>query len=146
MIDADLSAQIAKAKIDEVVRTGAGAVATACQQCVRTMGAYARRNKIPIDVLDLAQLLLIPKGIESFYRKFLEPVIRVHHRRGKRTAGRAVKVKSGLEWVQRSHKAPGGLMRAEFRVDEGRSLQDVRPAIEALYAGDSIDTPGGTAG
>jgi lipoate-protein ligase A len=92
------------------------------------------------------------------------------YRRGKRTAGRTVTVKSGLEWVQRSHKAPGGLMRAEFRVDEGRlrdlsisgdffcfprdfvkrleaelegrSLQDVRPAIEALYAGDSIDTPG----
>jgi lipoate-protein ligase A len=92
------------------------------------------------------------------------------YRRGKRTAGRTVKVKAGLEWTQRSHKAPGGLMRAEFRIDEGRlrdlsisgdffcfprdfvkrleaelegrSLEAVRPAIEALYAVESVDTPG----
>jgi heterodisulfide reductase subunit D len=57
MIDADLSARIAKAKIEEALATGAGAVVTACQQCVRTMGAYARRNQIPIEVLDLVQLL-----------------------------------------------------------------------------------------
>ena len=57
MIDADLSGRIAKAKIEEVLSTGAGAVVTACQQCVRTMGTYARRNKIPVEVLDLVQLL-----------------------------------------------------------------------------------------
>jgi heterodisulfide reductase subunit D len=57
MIDADLSGRIAKAKIEEVLSTGAGAVVTACQQCVRTMGTYARRNKVPIEVLDLVQLL-----------------------------------------------------------------------------------------
>lgn len=57
MIDAGLSSQIAKAKIDEVLSTGANAVVTACQQCVRTMATYARRNKIKLDVLDIVQLV-----------------------------------------------------------------------------------------
>ncbi len=57
MIDAGLSGKIAQAKVEEVLRTGAEAVVTACQQCVRTMGAVTRRNKIPVEVLDLVQLL-----------------------------------------------------------------------------------------
>ena len=42
------------------------------------------------------------------------------HRRGKQVDGRVVKVRSGLEVVQRMHKATGGLIRAEFFVDEGQ--------------------------
>jgi len=57
MIDAGLSSTIAKAKIDEVLATNADAVVTACQQCVRTMTTYARRNKIKLKVLDLTQLV-----------------------------------------------------------------------------------------
>jgi len=57
MIDAGLSADIARAKIDDVLQTGAQAVVTACQQCVRTMTTYARRNKIPIEVMDITQLI-----------------------------------------------------------------------------------------
>jgi heterodisulfide reductase subunit D len=57
MIDAGLSSDIAKAKIDEVRATNADAVVTACQQCVRTMTTYARRNKIKLKVLDLTQLV-----------------------------------------------------------------------------------------
>ena len=57
MIDSTLSADIAKAKIDEVLHTRAEAVVTACQQCVRTMATYVRRNKIPIEVLDIVQLI-----------------------------------------------------------------------------------------
>jgi heterodisulfide reductase subunit D len=57
MIDADLSGRIAKAKVEEVLATSAAAVVTACQQCVRTMGTYTRRNKVPVEVLDLVQLL-----------------------------------------------------------------------------------------
>jgi heterodisulfide reductase subunit D len=57
MIDAKLSAEIAKRKIDEVLSTGAQAVVTSCQQCVRTMTTYARRNKVPIEVLDITQLV-----------------------------------------------------------------------------------------
>ena len=52
-----LTADIAKDKIDEVLATGAAAVVTACQQCLRTMFTYVRRNNIPIKVLDIAQLL-----------------------------------------------------------------------------------------
>jgi heterodisulfide reductase subunit D len=69
MVDPDLAAKIAKAKIDEVLSTGAQAVVTSCQQCVRTMTSYAKRNKIQIEVLDVVQLVRkalksppIPKG------------------------------------------------------------------------------------
>jgi heterodisulfide reductase subunit D len=57
MIDAKLSGNIAKAKIDEVLDTGANAVITACQQCVRTMATYTRRNKISLEVMDIVQLV-----------------------------------------------------------------------------------------
>lgn len=39
--------------------------------------------------------------------------------KGKRVEGRVVKVRSGLEVIQRMHKATGGLIRAEFAVEEG---------------------------
>jgi lipoate-protein ligase A len=42
------------------------------------------------------------------------------YRRGKKIAGRIVKVKSGLEIVQKMHKATGGLLKAEFCIEEGR--------------------------
>jgi heterodisulfide reductase subunit D len=57
MIDAALSAKIAGRKIEEVLETGAQAVVTSCQQCVRTMTTYVRRNKIPLEVLDITQLV-----------------------------------------------------------------------------------------
>jgi heterodisulfide reductase subunit D len=57
MIDAKLSAEISKRKIEEVLSTGAEAVVTSCQQCVRTMMTYVRRNKVPLDVLDITQLI-----------------------------------------------------------------------------------------
>ena len=57
MIDAKLSAEIAKRKIEEILSTGADAVVTSCQQCVRTMTTYVKRNKIPLEVLDITQLV-----------------------------------------------------------------------------------------
>ncbi|MFC1839787.1 (Fe-S)-binding protein [Thermodesulfobacteriota bacterium] len=57
MIDADLSGDIAKAKIKEVLDTGAQSVITSCQQCVRTMKSYVRRNKIKLEVLDIVELV-----------------------------------------------------------------------------------------
>ncbi len=57
MVDAKLSAGIAKNKVEEAVSTGAEAIVTSCQQCVRTMLTYAKRNKVPIDVLDITQLV-----------------------------------------------------------------------------------------
>lgn len=57
MIDNELSAEIARAKIDQVLATGAQAVVTACQQCVRAMSTYVRKNKIKYEVLDIVQLI-----------------------------------------------------------------------------------------
>jgi heterodisulfide reductase subunit D len=57
MIDSQLSGEIAKAKIDEVLATGATTVVTACQQCVRTMNTYVRRNKMSLEVMDIVQLV-----------------------------------------------------------------------------------------
>jgi len=57
MIDAKLSSEIAKRKIDEVLGTGAHAVVTSCQQCVRTMTTFVKRNKVPLDVMDITQLV-----------------------------------------------------------------------------------------
>ena len=57
MIDTNLSAKIAKHKIDEALKTGAQAVVTSCQQCVRTMTTYVKRNKVPLEVLDITQLV-----------------------------------------------------------------------------------------
>ncbi len=57
MVDKDLSAAIAKEKIEEALSTGAQAVVTACQQCVRTMNTYVKRNKIKLDVMDITQLI-----------------------------------------------------------------------------------------
>jgi len=57
MIDANLSAEIAKRKIEDARSTGAQAIITSCQQCVRTMTTYVKRNKVPIEVLDITQLV-----------------------------------------------------------------------------------------
>jgi heterodisulfide reductase subunit D len=57
MVDADLAARIARGKIEEVLSTGAQAVVTSCQQCVRTMTSYVKRNRIPLEVLDIVQLV-----------------------------------------------------------------------------------------
>ena len=57
MIDPQLSANIAANKMKEIQQTGAQTVVTACQQCVRTMTTFAKRNKVPVDVMDVVQLL-----------------------------------------------------------------------------------------
>jgi heterodisulfide reductase subunit D len=57
MLDPNLSAEIGRKKVEEAVSTGAQAVVTACQQCVRTMTTFVRRNKVQLEVLDLPQLV-----------------------------------------------------------------------------------------
>ena len=57
MIYVKLSATIAKRKIEEILSTSAKAVVTSCQQCERIMMTYLRRNKIPLDVFDITQLI-----------------------------------------------------------------------------------------
>src|SRR3990172_8912643 len=53
MVRPDLSAAIAQANIEEIKATGADTVITACQQCVRTIQATARKKKIPLVVMDI---------------------------------------------------------------------------------------------
>jgi heterodisulfide reductase subunit D len=57
MVDAGLSAEIAKRKVEEALSTGAQAIVTSCQQCVRTMLTYVRRNKVSLEVMDIVQLV-----------------------------------------------------------------------------------------
>lgn len=57
MIDANLSKEIAGEKIRQALDTGAEAVITSCQQCVRTMKGYVRLNKIKLEVLDIVELV-----------------------------------------------------------------------------------------
>jgi len=58
MVRPDLSALMAQAKIEEIQATGADMVITACQQCVRTIQTTARRKKIPLVVMDIAEFVL----------------------------------------------------------------------------------------
>jgi heterodisulfide reductase subunit D len=57
MFDPGLSSDIARNKIEEVIRTGAHTVVTSCQQCVRVMQTYVRRNKIDLEVIDIVELI-----------------------------------------------------------------------------------------
>lgn len=95
-------------------------------------------------------------------------------KRGKRVPGRDVKIATGVNVLQRMHKAPGGLIRATFEVKEGRiawvslsgdfffypaeklealeaaltgvALEDVEQTIAAFYATEGIESPGVTPG
>ncbi|MEN8247150.1 MAG: lipoate--protein ligase [Thermodesulfobacteriota bacterium] len=59
--------------------------------------------------------------------------------KGKRVEGRIVKVRSGLEVVQRMHKTPGGLIRAEFAVENGK-YKDVNISGDFFcFPKDSVD-------
>ncbi len=58
MIDPELSAAIAKRKVDEIQRTGAEEVVTSCQQCIRTILGYAKRQKIKLKVKDITEVVL----------------------------------------------------------------------------------------
>lgn len=61
------------------------------------------------------------------------------YQKGKRTAGRVVKVRSGLQVVQRMHKATGGLIRTEFCV-EGGKYKDVTISGDFFcFPRDSVD-------
>jgi heterodisulfide reductase subunit D len=57
MIDGELSGKITERKLKEIMATGAYAVVTSCQQCVRTMTTWVRRNELSLQVLDIAGLV-----------------------------------------------------------------------------------------
>jgi heterodisulfide reductase subunit D len=62
MIDPELSAAIAKRKIEEIQRTGAEEAVTSCQQCIRTISGNARKNKIKLKVKDITEVVLEAMG------------------------------------------------------------------------------------
>lgn len=96
------------------------------------------------------------------------------HKRGRRGPGRDVKIATGVNVLQRMHKAPGGLIRATFEVRAGHltwvslsgdfffypaeklevleaalvnvALAEVKEAIAAFYATEGIESPGVTPG
>ncbi len=65
MIDNKLSSMIASNKIAEAMSLGVDAVVTACQQCVRTMTTYVRRNKVPLKIYDITEFIYKAADIPS---------------------------------------------------------------------------------
>ena len=62
MVDPELSAAIARKKIEEIQGTGAEEVVTSCQQCIRTISGNARKNKIKLKVKDITEVVLEAMG------------------------------------------------------------------------------------
>lgn len=57
MTDPVLSGKVARRKISEIRETGAEAVVTACQQCVRSLKAQVRREKLDLEVMDITTVV-----------------------------------------------------------------------------------------
>jgi len=58
MVDPELSASLAQEKIKQIQATGTNLVVTACQQCIRTIMATARKMKIPVKALYITEFVL----------------------------------------------------------------------------------------
>ena len=89
---------------------------------------------------------------------------------GKTVPGREVKIRAGLNVIQKAHKAPGGLIRADYEVKEGRikgvsvsgdffcfprtgirklekrledqPIEQIGTLLGAFYSEDQVETPG----
>jgi lipoate-protein ligase A len=92
------------------------------------------------------------------------------YQKGKKASGRDVKIRSGINVIHKVHKAPGGLIRADVEVGDGRfltvslsgdffcfpeeaidwleaglggqSIQNARELVASLYSEKEIETPG----
>jgi lipoate-protein ligase A len=90
--------------------------------------------------------------------------------RGKRVPGREVKIRAGLHVIRKAHKAPGGLIRTDYEVEEGRikgvsvsgdffcfprtamreleerledqPVEEIEFLLKAFYSRDRVETPG----
>jgi lipoate-protein ligase A len=90
--------------------------------------------------------------------------------KGKKIPGREVKIRAGIEIIQKMHKAAGGLIRADFEIKEGRfgnvslsgdffcfpeeaisrlesalegqSVENAASALKSFYSTQEIETPG----
>jgi len=59
MVDPELSAGIAKKKINEIHNTGSDIIVTSCQQCVRTISTRARKQGIKLKVMDVTEIVMM---------------------------------------------------------------------------------------
>jgi Fe-S oxidoreductase len=57
IVDESVTAAVADRRLGQAQRTGARVVLSACQQCKRTLMAAARRNKVRVRVIDVAELV-----------------------------------------------------------------------------------------
>jgi heterodisulfide reductase subunit D len=57
MADADLTAAVARRRIEEAKATESQVLLSACQQCKRTLAIAARRDKVRVRVMDVAELI-----------------------------------------------------------------------------------------
>jgi len=65
MADAELTAAVARRRIQQAQDTGAQVVVSACQQCVRTLTESARKNKIRLKTMDISELVLQAMAADS---------------------------------------------------------------------------------
>jgi heterodisulfide reductase subunit D len=56
IVDESVTALVADRRLGQAQRTGARVLLSACQQCKRTLMAAARRNRVRVRVMDLAEL------------------------------------------------------------------------------------------
>jgi heterodisulfide reductase subunit D len=56
IVDESVTASVADRRLGQAQRTGARVLLSACQQCKRTLMAAARRNRVRVRVMDLAEL------------------------------------------------------------------------------------------
>ena len=59
--------------------------------------------------------------------------------RGKHVLGRVIKVRSGLKVLHRVHKSAGGLIRADFTVDDGRYIDVFISGDYFCFPSDTVD-------
>jgi heterodisulfide reductase subunit D len=57
MADADLTAAVAKRRVEEAQAAGAQTVLSGCQQCKRTLAGAARREKVRVRAMDVVELV-----------------------------------------------------------------------------------------
>jgi Fe-S oxidoreductase len=57
IVDESVTAAVADRRLGQAQRTGARVLLSACQQCKRTLMAAARRNKVRMRVMDVAELV-----------------------------------------------------------------------------------------
>ncbi len=58
-VDSKLSEEIAKLKAQEIIKTNADVVVTACQQCVRTILGALKKENSKIKTMDISELILM---------------------------------------------------------------------------------------